>query len=345
MQNTPPNTQMTTEAAEAPHRIAQMLDRNKTNISALMRRMRAAPPRLVMTCARGSSDHASSYLQSLIQTQLGIPAMSLPPSVASVYDVDMPLKDVLFIVISQSGQSPDLVAGAKWAARNGAYVVAIVNVEASPVAAAAHEVLPLHAGPETSVAATKSFLASLATGAQLVSAWQGDTVFTKAVADLPRDLDAALALDWSAALPAFSDAQNAFIVGRGPGLGAAAEIALKLKETSVIHAEAVSSAEIMHGPLGALRDNLPVLLLGQNDATRDSVRSLSTLLSDKGATVCSAYEGAEGAITLPVISGLHPCIAPLAAVQSFYRFASDLAVRRGFNPDQPEHLKKVTETR
>lgn len=338
-------TLMAREAAEAPARIAAMMAANADLAAGLAARLRDRPPRLIMTCARGSSDHAATYLQFLSHVQLGLPAMSLAPSIASVYAADIVLDDVLFVVISQSGQSPDLVAGARWAARHGAHVVAIVNAEDSPVAAAAHNVIPLHAGAEKSVAATKSFLGSLAAILQLVAAMKQDDALDLAVSSLAGDLKKAAALDWSAAIPMFAGAQNAFVVGRGQGFGAAAEMALKFKETSAIHAEAVSSAEIMHGPLGLLQAGLPILLVGQNDATLDSMRKLAALLKEKGASVCAACEGIAGISALPVVPGLNPAVAPLAAVQSFYRFASDLALARGFDPDQPEHLRKVTETR
>lgn len=338
-------TKMQTEAAEAPERIATLLDANRTGMQALAKRFASKPPRLVMTCARGSSDHAATYLQYLCEIHLGLPAVSLPPSIASVYEAKMDLTDVLFVVISQSGQSPDLVAGAKWAAAQGATVVAFVNVEESPVAHAAHHVFPLHAGPEVSVAATKSFLASLAAGVQLVGELLGKEDFNRAVAGLPDALAKARDLDWSAAIAPLASSQSTFVVGRGQGFAAAAEMALKLKETSAMHAEAFSSAEIKHGPLGLLQDGMPVLIVGQNDPTLESVTALAADLNGKGAHVLGAFEGANGGTVLPVVPGLHAAIAPLAAVQSFYAMASDLSLQRGLDPDQPEHLKKVTETR
>ncbi len=338
------STLMAQEAAEAPQRIAAMRQENQRALRGLAERLRAAPPRLLMTCARGSSDHAATYLQALSHLYLGIPALSLPPSVASVYDAPMDLSGVLFVAISQSGRSPDLVAGATWAARHGAEVLALVNDANSPLAAAAQQVLPLAAGPELSVAATKSYLASLAMGLELVAGISGDPQLARASASLPEMLSRAMVLDWSAALPAFAGAHNAYVVGRGPGFGPASEMALKLKETSVLHAEAFSSAEIMHGPLGVLHDSLPVLLTAQNDKALAGARRLHAYLEEKGVPVCAAYEGAKGPLALPVLPGLHPAAAPIAAVQTFYGFAAALAVRRGRDPDRPKHLQKVTET-
>lgn len=342
---TPTDTQMARETAEAPERVAEMLAGNRQAVAALSQKLRANPPRLLMTCARGSSDHAATYLQYLSLIKLGLPASSLPPSIASVYAADVDLTGVLFVVISQSGQSPDLVAGAEWAVKRGAHVVALVNVADSPVAKAAHDVLPLMAGPEISVAATKSYLTALASSAQLVAGISGDTALSRAVDHLPEVLAQASGLDWSAALDHLATSTSVFVAGRGPGLAAASEMALKLKETSAMHAEAFSSAEIMHGPLGLLQPGMPVLLTGQNDQTLAGVKRLDATLRQKGAEVFSAYEGAAGDGVLPVVAGVDPSLAPLAAVQSFYLMASNLAVRRGFDPDRPEHLKKVTETR
>jgi len=345
MDTQPARTRMDIEAAEAPARIGEMLGANSAAVADLASRIRARQPRLLMTCARGSSDHAATYLQYLASLRLGLPTSSLPPSIASVYDADMDLEGTIFVVISQSGQSPDLVAGAQWAARHGAHVISMVNVTGTPVAEAAHDVLPLHAGPERSVAATKSYLASLMAGAQLVAALSGDAEFTSAVETMPGVLEKAAALDWSGAIETLADCANTFVVGRGPGLATAAEMALKLKETSAMHAEGFSSAEIMHGPLGLLQDGMPLLLTGQADRTLESTVKLDGILREKGARVLAAYPGAGGPGALPVVPDLDPALAPVATVQSFYRMANALAIRRGLDPDRPEHLKKVTETR
>ena len=340
MVNSAAKTQMVIEASEAPEVIARQFDRNADVIDALAKRFASQPPRLLMTCARGSSDHAATYGQYLFELFAGLPATSLPPSIASVYDARIDLKDTLFLVISQSGESPDLIAGAAWARRRGATVVALVNAEKSPVAEAADVVIPLHAGPEISVAATKTYLASLAAIARITAAISRDVDLVRAVAELPETLSKALALDWSPLVGALTEATNSFVVGRGPGLAGASEMALKLKETSAMHAEAVSSAEIMHGPLGLLQPGMPVLVAGQNDATLKSATTLVEVLTQKGANVLPAFEGATGPNVLPVVPGLHPAVAPLHAVQSFYPAAAALALARGFNPTNPSICAK-----
>ncbi len=178
-------TAMFAEAAEAPGRVAGGRLRRVPAIAELVRRLRAAPPRAVVTVARGSSDNAATYARYLIETQLEVLTASAPPSVASVYAARPDLASSLCLAISQSGRSPDLIAAAAAAAAAGALVVAIVNDETSPLAAAADLVLPVAAGPEISVAATKSFLGTLAAIAELVAAWADDAPFGAAIADLP----------------------------------------------------------------------------------------------------------------------------------------------------------------
>ena len=141
-------TRMAREARQAPEAVSRLLPANAPLCQSLAERFAAAPPKLVATCARGSSDHAATYAKYLIETGLGLPVLSAAPSVGSVYGRRMALQDSLFLVISQSGESPDLVANVGWAKENGAFVVALVNRSESPVAAAADAVLPLHAGTE-----------------------------------------------------------------------------------------------------------------------------------------------------------------------------------------------------
>src|SRR5262249_54506627 len=154
-------------------------------------------PRVVVTCARGSSDHAATYARYLIETRMGLLTSSASPSVSSVYGVRQELDRCLFLVLSQSGRSPDLLAAAAAAKDSGALVVAMVNVEDSPLAAAADHVIPLRAGPETSVAATKSYICALAASLHLVARWREDGTLSDTLASLPEQLNQAWELDWS----------------------------------------------------------------------------------------------------------------------------------------------------
>ena len=342
-------TLMHNEAAQAAEVVAAQFARNREAVAALAAQLRAAPPPFVATCARGSSDHAATYAKYLIETQLGVVTASLSPSIGSVYASPLRLKGALFIAISQSGKSPDLLRNAEAAKASGARVVALVNVEDSPLARLADTVIPLGAGPEKSVAATKSYLASLAAIAQLVAHWKDDPVLLAALDTLPQALRDAWEQDWSPLTDGLVDARNLFVLGRGLGLGAAQEAALKFKETCGLHAEAYSSAEVKHGPMALVGSGFPVLVFAQPDETGPGALAVADEFHARGAEVWVASAatrdaGKGSSVALPLASAAHPALAPLLTVQSFYRAINALALRRGHNPDLPPHLNKVTET-
>ncbi len=332
-------TLMFNEAAEAADVIERQHARNAATVKALAAALRASPPPFVVTCARGSSDHAATYAKYLFETRLGIVTASASPSVGSVYEAPLALHGALYLVISQSGKSPDLLRNAEAAKAAGARVVALVNVEDSPLAELADTVLPLGAGPEKSVAATKSYLASLAAILHLGAAWRGDAALDVALAALPEALREAWQADWSALTDGLVDACNLFVLGRGLGLAAAQEAALKFKETCGLHAEAYSSAEVKHGPMALVGPGFPVLAFAQPDETGAGTAAAAAEFRQRGARVWLAGAGGE----LP-LAGAVPETAPLLTIQSFYRAINALALRRGFNPDLPPHLNKVTET-
>lgn len=338
-----PATHMAEEAAQAPGVVRDLLDRNAVAVAALAAGLRADPPRSVLTCARGSSDHAATYAKYLIETRTGLITASAAPSVSSVYAAAPRAEGVLCLAISQSGASPDLLATAQAARDAGARLLALVNAPASPLAALADAELPLWAGPELSVAATKSYLAALAAIAQMVADWTEDVALQAALDQLPEQMTAALALDWQPALDALSDARSLYVVGRGPGFAAAQEMALKFKETCGLHAEAFSAAEVRHGPMAIARDGFPVLILVQDDATRESVETLAADFVEAGARVLVAGADVPGAITLPTIAA-DPLLQPILLVQAFYAMVERLSRARGFDPDRPPGLRKVTKT-
>ena len=342
----PASTWMSREAAQAAEVVAGQFARNREVVEALAASLRAAPPPFVVTCARGSSDHAATYAKYLFETQLGIVTASASPSVGSVYEAPLRLEGALFLAISQSGKSPDLLRNAEAARAAGARVVALVNVEDSPLAALADWVLPLHAGPERSVAATKSYLASLAAVLQLGASWSQRPDLVDALARLPDALREAWHCDWSAACDGLVAARNLFVLGRGLGLGVAQEAALKFKETCGLHAEAYSSAEVKHGPMALVGPGFPVLILAQPDETEAGTVALAREFRARGAQVWLAARQApaDAGIALPVADAPHPACAPLLLAQSFYRMANALSLARGYDPDRPPHLNKVTET-
>jgi glucosamine--fructose-6-phosphate aminotransferase (isomerizing) len=334
---------MFAESAQAPAVVREQLAANAPLIAQLVAPLRARPPRAVVTCARGSSDHAATFARYLIETRLGVLTSSASPSVSSVYDAAPDLAGTLMLAISQSGASPDLLAVVSRARDAGARVVAFVNAPASPLAQLAHDVIPLRAGPERSVAATKSFIASLSAIVQLVADWSADGELAAALAQTAQLLQRAWELDWSAALPQLVNANNLYVIARGIGLGVAQEAALKLKETCGLHAEALSAAELRHGPMALVRAGFPLLVFAQHDESLPGVTQLAGELAGQGARVLLAGASAPNTTVLPT-TVTHAVIEPMLLVQTFYRMANALALARGHDPDQPPHLNKVTET-
>lgn len=347
-------TRMFQEAASSSEAVRAQLEHDAAAIASIGAEVRRLAPRTVITCARGSSDHAATYAKYLIETRTGVLTASAAPSVSSLYGVSQDLRGCLFIALSQSGRSPDLLASVAAAKAAGAKILALCNSPDAPLIAAADWVIELRAGVETSVAATKSYLATLAALVRLVAAWTQDAALESALDTLPSLLDQSWALDWSGALPSLQSAAHLYVVGRGLGLGAAQETALKCKETCGLHAEAFSSAELRHGPYALLGPGFPALLFAQADATQAGLQALGSDLARRGVPVLMAGArdaGAEEAVgpggarimTLPTVPAIAE-IAPILLVQSAYRLIATLAVRRGFDPDHPAHLRKVTET-
>ena len=337
-------TLMYCEAAESGAVVRTQLQRNRESVARLGRAIAAFAPRAVVTCARGSSDHAATYAKYMIETRTGLLTASAAPSVASVYGARQDLHECLFVVISQSGRSPDLVATARAAKAAGAMVVALVNDRNSPLAGIADQAIALHAGKERSVAATKTYIASLAAIAHFIAAWMEDAALLAQLQRAPDLLASAWELDWEPAVAKLKQEGHLFVIARGIGLAVAQEAALKCKETCGLHAEAFSGAEVLHGPQALLEDGFPTLLLAQDDETRAGMQSLASTLVARGTAVMIAGATVPGATVLPTIEA-PAALQPLLLAQSFYKLANALAIARGRDPDHPPHLRKVTETR
>lgn len=330
---------MRQEAEEAPEAVARFLTHNAAALEEIGARLGRRPPPVVITSARGSSDHAAGYFKYLCEILLGVPCCSIGASVVSVYGAKLRCEGALCVTISQSGMSPDIVALQEAARKSGAFAVAVVNAEDSPVAKAADICLPLHAGPERSVAATKSFIVSLAAGAAIVAQWTKRADMLAAVAGLPEALSRAAAVNWPEAVAMAKDAPSLYVVGRGPAFPIAAETALKLKETCAVHAEAYSLAEVMHGPLELLGDGFPVLAYSPDDASRASSVAGLEKLRATGARVVAVEQGG-----LEFVRTGFPLLDPISIIQTAYGFVEETARGRGRDPDRPRLLKKVTET-
>jgi len=328
------DTSMCSEARSAPAVVAGQLANNEALAEKIGQLLRERQPQVVVTCARGSSDHAATYAKYLIETFAGTPTASFAPSVSSVYGAKQNMQGAVFLALSQSGKSPDLLKSATAAKKAGALVIALVNVVDSPLAKIADEIVPLHAGVEKSVAATKSYIATLSALVQLVAAWTRSKSLKQALTVLPEQLEAAWNLDWQAAIDALKDANNFFVIGRGVGLGIAQEAALKFKEAAGLHAEAYSAAEVRHGPMAIVKHGFPVLLFTQDDGTRAAVDLVVEDFSARGAIVLVAGKSYDNAVNLPSLEGVMAATMPIVFIQSFYRMLNELAITRGLRTNR-----------
>ena len=301
----------------------------------------------MLTVARGSSDHAAAYMAYLVMARLGRLVTSLPMSLVTLYPARLRCEGLVSLAFSQSGQSPDLVAPTRYFRAGGARTVAFVNDASSPLAEASEWVLPLHAGVEMSVAATKSYIAQLVCGARLVAQWQneeGDAALLAALESLPGALHAATQCDWQAALPALVGVERLYVISRGTGLAVAMEAALKFKETCGIQAEAFSGAELRHGPMALVDAGYPLLILAPRGPAQAGLLALAADMRQRGARVLLAAPAGTPHAELPLVPTGHEDLDPIAVVQSFYPMVEALSRARGLNPDAPPHLAKVTRT-
>lgn len=339
-----PETLLTREAAEAAEVAARQIAINGEAMALLGDRLRRRKPAFIATCARGSSDHAMTYGKYLLERALGLPVASLGPSLASVYRGEIDLSGAVFVAASQSGRSPDALQLTETAKRGGALTIGLINDMESPLAALVDVALPLAAGPETSVAATKSFLATGIALLHLTAAWSCERSLSDALVRSPELLRQAGLCDWSPFFRHLEQATSLYVIGRGLSLGIAQEMALKFKETCRIHAEAFSAAEVLHGPLALVGPGFPALVLDPADEGSESTLSVARSFAGLGADV--AYAGADGApgIALPVPAESPPVLMPLLQARAFYGGIAALAKARGLDPDRPPHLRKVTQT-
>ncbi|MBC3385614.1 SIS domain-containing protein [Pseudomonas sp. SWRI12] len=337
-------SKMLEEALTSSDAVERQLQRLDPALQEIAGRLRRQPPQVAMTVARGSSDHAASYFAYLTMQQLGLPVASLPMSVVTMQQAPLKVSGQVAFAFSQSGQSPDLVNSLRLLRKRGALSVAMVNAEDSPLEAACEFSVPLCAGIESSVAATKSFIATLSASARLVAHWKDDAELLEAGAALPEGLREAARQDWSVAVEALRECQRLMVIGRGAGFAIAQEAALKFKETSAIQAEAFSSAEVRHGPMALIDEHYPLLVFAPRGAEQAGVLSLAADMRQRGARVLLAAPDDIAERDLTLTRAEHPALDPILAIQSFYRMAANLAVARGLDPDQPRYLSKVTRT-
>lgn len=338
---------MRAEIAEQPDRWRDLADAWPVDVAAAI----VAASEQVVLAARGTSDHAAVYGQYLLQSALGVPAYLATPSVTTVFGRDTVRATTALVAISQSGRSPDLLATVESARRAGAPTIAITNDPESPLAGAADVHVPVLAGPERAVAATKSYTAELLALHLLVASAgaKGRADVRAGVASVARAAEEVLASvgpGVATIADAVRDADATLVIGRGHALATAREAALKLTETCALSASGWSAADAKHGPLGQVRPGMPVFLLLGAQAGRDTVEALVPDLRARGARVWTvggdALPGTEGAVGLPNVADE---LVPMLEILPFQLLSLELSLRRGLDPDRPAGLSKVTLTR
>ncbi|MCA0929072.1 SIS domain-containing protein [Ruegeria profundi] len=337
------SSKMRQEILEIPDAVDRLLSQGAANIHTAVDLMKGADPRFLITVARGSSDHACTYLKYASELLLNLPVASVGPSVNSIYGVDLRADGAVCLSVSQSGQSPDIVGMTRSLKSSGGLTVAITNNTTSRLAEVADAVLPLHAGPELSVAATKTFVTSLVAGLWVLAEVKGDGELIAAIRSLPAHLAQAAQCDWSAAATSITG-RSLFTLGRGPSFAMSNEAALKIKETCQIHAESYSAAEVLHGPVSIVEEGFPTIVFAAADAAEQATAEAADALAGKGAAVFAATDKVTKAESLPVIRTGHWLTDPIANITSFYSMVEAVALARGIDPDAPRHLRKVTET-
>jgi len=338
------DTNMRREIREIPEAVGRLLTESRTKVARVASALRDHDPDLILTIARGSSDHAATFFKYACELMLGIPVTSVGLSTSSIYGARFRLRRAACIALSQSGQSPDVVTAARAATEIDALSFAVTNTPTSPLAGVCRHELPLCAGPEVSVAATKTFVTSLVSGLLLLSHWKGDEELLRTLDKLPSHLADAVSRDWSDLGTAIGRRTSLLVLGRGTSFAVSNEAALKFKETCRIHAESYSSAEVLHGPVEIIDRGFPVLALVARDAAEQSIAETCERLLRRGSRVLATTDRVDPAMRLDFVGTDHPLTDPISVISSFYTFVEKLARERGLNPDKPRNLTKVTET-
>lgn len=342
----PPGAQMALEIAEQPAALAHLLTAVDP-IRAVADQIRAAAPRFVLLAARGTSDHAALYAKYLLEISLGLPVGLASPSTLTVFDARPDLTDVLWVTISQSGGSPDLVESTEAARRYGALTLAVTNAPDSALARACELSIDVMAGTEAAVAATKSYTNELLALWLLVDAWRGgDSAAAQGLPDLAAGALAAPGVEEIADRYRFVD--KLITTGRGYSYPTAREAALKLMETSYLSAHAFSGADLMHGPLAMIDQDRPVLAVVPRGAGARAIAPVLERLAERGADVSIIGDPAasrSGQLVVPLPTGATEDLSPILEIMPLQRLAHAMAVARNHDPDAPRGLAKVTRTR
>ena len=344
-------SQFEREIREQPRVLEGLLRDGRAAAEAAALAIRRFEPAWVSIAGRGSSDNAARYAQYLFGAHNGLGVALAVPSLFTLYDSPPRLSRALTIGISQSGQSPDIVSVLREARDQGGMTLALSNEPESPLSRAAEYTLPLLAGTELAVAATKTYTAQLFALAMLSAALEENPERWAALACVPAWLDAVIELnaDQSAAVAAFRDSRKLLVLGRGFNYSTAFELALKLKETSYLPAEPYSVADLLHGPVAMIDAGFSVILLAPSGRSLSDVPALLTVLEARGARILAISDVPDVLERVPLHLGLPPGVpewlSPLVSVVPGQLFAGALARSTGQDPDRPRGLSKVTLTR
>lgn len=339
------------EIREQPAVLAGLLGEGRELAEETAARIRTYGPHSVVIAARGTSANAGRYAQYALGARNHLSVALATPSLYTVYHQPPDLSSTLVVGISQSGQSTDIVTVVDEARRQGALTLALTNDPASPMAEAAELCLPLRAGVERAVAATKTYSSELLGVAMLSAALGGDEADWEALAAIPDALAATVELNAGlvAQTARYTYARHFVVIGRGYNYATACEVALKLKETSYVVAEPFSAADFQHGPIAVIEAGFPVVLVAPAGATFGDVAQLIARLTELGAEIVTITDRVdavpESSLILPLAPGLPEWLSPVVAVVPGQLLALAQAELRGYDPDRPRGLTKVTHTR
>ncbi len=344
------SSQLFTEISEQPAALARFLDAEAANVARIAEAIRRAAVRYVVIAARGTSDNAATYAKYVFASFNRLPVALATPSLYTVYQTPPRLADALVIGISQSGESPDIVAVVEEARRQNAPTLAITNFADSPLARAADYVILQHAGEEKTIAATKTYTTQLGALALFSAALADDRARRAELEAVPDAIARTLALNDAAEYAAarWAIATTMLVIGRGYNYATAFEIALKLKELAYVTAEPFSSADFMHGPIAVIQGGYPVLIVAPRGRVADDLLAVAQQLKQRGADLVmisddpNALALSRAPLALPV--SLAEWLSPLVAVVPGQLLAYHLTVAKGYDPDHPRGLTKVTRT-
>lgn len=347
-----PGELMISEIHEEPAAIARLIDKELKRIWALAEKWATTPPRFIFIAARGTSDHVALYGKYLFETMNGIPTGLAAPSVSSIYNAHLNLEGALIIGISQSGEAADVISVLEQAKRDGADTLAITNEAGSPITKFAQETILLHAKPELSVAATKTFSSSMAALLLLSAAIGRNEQLRNDLEQLPELIAEVLSKEHQieTKVERFRYLRECVVLGRGYNLATAYELSLKMRETSNIRAQPFASPDFVHGPIAIIEEGYPVIAFANRGLTLPSVLKVMTETQARGAEAVVIGNAPDALaianVAIPVIPerDIPEYLTPFTSIAAGQLFAHALSLMKGYDPDKPRGLQKVTIT-